>query len=85
MDLSVGLGLPQQWEHPTLRAAVAKVVNACEKSGKAAGTIVSDEVQLQRALNDGFSMVAFSSDGAAVVNGMRTIANAFRKFAVAAR
>jgi 2-keto-3-deoxy-L-rhamnonate aldolase RhmA len=79
MDLSVGLGIAQQWEHPTLRGALDKVVNACQKSGKAAGMIVMSEEQIEPAVADGFSMLAFSSDGATVVKGMKSIARAFRK------
>jgi 4-hydroxy-2-oxoheptanedioate aldolase len=79
MDLSVGLGVPQQWEHPTLRKAIARVVNACHRAGKIAGTIVSDEAQLERAVDDGFTMLAYSSDGAVVVKGMRAIADSFQR------
>jgi 2-keto-3-deoxy-L-rhamnonate aldolase RhmA len=78
MDLSVGLGIPQQWEHPTMRAALAKVVNACQKAGKVAGIIVMNEAQIETAVADGFSMLAFSSDGAIVVKGMSSIAGSFR-------
>jgi len=79
MDLSVGLGVPQQWEHPTLRKAIAKVVNACHRAGKIAGTIISDETQLERAVADGFTMLAYGSDGAVMVKGMRAIADSFQR------
>jgi 4-hydroxy-2-oxoheptanedioate aldolase len=79
MDLSVGLGVPQQWEHQRLRSALDKVVNACHKAGKTAGTIVSNETELERAIADGFTMLAFSSDGAVVAKGMREIASRFEK------
>jgi 2-keto-3-deoxy-L-rhamnonate aldolase RhmA len=79
MDLSVGLGVPQQWDHPSLRSALAKVVNACQKSGKAAGMIVMSEEQIEQALADGFTMLAYSSDSAAVVKGMKSVSESFRK------
>jgi 2-keto-3-deoxy-L-rhamnonate aldolase RhmA len=79
MDLSVGLGIARQWGHPVMRAALDKVVNACQKAGKAAGMIVMSEEQIKTAVADGFSMLAFSSDGAMIVKGMRSIADAFGK------
>jgi 4-hydroxy-2-oxoheptanedioate aldolase len=79
MDLSVGLGIAQQWDHPTLRSALEKVVKASQKAGKAAGMIVMSEDQIERALDDGFTMLAYSSDSAVVVKGLRSIAGSFRK------
>jgi 2-keto-3-deoxy-L-rhamnonate aldolase RhmA len=79
MDLSVGLGIARQWGHPMMRAALNRVANACEKAGKAAGMIVMSEAQIKPAVADGFSMLAFSSDGAMIVKGMRSIAGAFGK------
>ena len=85
MDLSVGLGIAQQWNHPDLRAALSKVVNACKKFGKAAGMIVMNEGQIEQALADGFTMLAYSSDSAVVVKGLQSIASSFRKHVEAAR
>jgi len=79
MDLSVGLGIAQQWSHPDLRAALSKVVNACRKFGKAAGMIAMNESHIDQVLADGFTMVACSSDSGAVVKGLQSIANSFRK------
>jgi 2-keto-3-deoxy-L-rhamnonate aldolase RhmA len=85
MDLSVGLGIAQQWSHPDLRAALSKVVNACKKFGKAAGMIVMNEGQIDQAVADGFTMLAYSSDSAVVVKGLQSIAGSFRKHGQAAR
>ena len=85
MDLSVGLGIAQQWSHPDLREALSKVVNACKKFGKAAGMIVMNEGQIDQAVADGFTMLAYGSDSAVVVKGMQSIASSFRKHGQAAR
>jgi len=79
LDLSVSLGVPKQFDHPTIRAAFAKVVDACRKSGKIAGLILSKEEDIERAIADGFSFLCLSSDGAMVALGMRRIAAAFNK------
>jgi 4-hydroxy-2-oxoheptanedioate aldolase len=85
MDLSVGLGIPQQWSHPDMRAALTKVVNACRKAGKTAGTILMNEDQIEQALADGFTMLSYGSDSAVVVKGLKSIANSFRKHAHSAK
>lgn len=85
MDLSVGLGIAQQWGHPDLRDALKKVVNACKKFGKAAGMIVMNENQIEQAITDGFTVVAYGSDSSAVVKGLQSIASSFRKHGQAVR
>jgi 4-hydroxy-2-oxoheptanedioate aldolase len=85
MDLSVGLGVPQQWNHPTMRSALAKVVNACQKSGKAAGIILMNEDQIEQAFADGFTVLSYSSDSAAVMKGLKSVADSFRKHGQAAK
>jgi 4-hydroxy-2-oxoheptanedioate aldolase len=79
LDLSVSLGVPKQFDHPTVRAAFAKVVEACRKAGKVAGLILSKEEDIERAINDGFTFLSLSSDGAMVTQGMRRTATAFNK------
>jgi 2-keto-3-deoxy-L-rhamnonate aldolase RhmA len=78
MDLSVNLGIACQWDHPALHTAFAKVASACRKSGKAAGMLLADG-EVGRAVNDGFSFLAQSSDGAMIAKGMKEIASFFRK------
>jgi len=79
MDLSISLGIARQWDHPVFSSAVNKVVSACRKAGKAAGTLVQSEDQIERSVSVGFSFLALSSDGAMVVQGMRGAVAAFRK------
>ena len=40
LDLSVGLGIMKQFEHPKYRAAVEKIISACRKAGKSAGIVL---------------------------------------------
>ena len=80
LDLSVSLGVPKQFDHPTVRAAYAKVVNAARRAGKIPGLILSKEDEIERAVSDGFSFLCVGSDGALVTTGMRRIASAFKKY-----
>ena len=40
-DLTNSMGIPGQFDHPDFEAAVSRVVEACEKHGKAAGFLTS--------------------------------------------
>lgn len=79
MDLSVGFGIVGQWDHPKMRAAREKLVNACKKHGKIAGMIAGNEDQIAQSIMEGFTFVSCSSDSSLVVKGMSTIAATFRK------
>jgi 2-keto-3-deoxy-L-rhamnonate aldolase RhmA len=85
MDLSVSLGIIGQFDHPDFRAALSRVVNACRRCGKIAGIILSSEGEIQRAVGDGFTFIALSSDGGILVNGMRRMVGSFGNFKGKAR
>ena len=79
LDLTVSLGIVGQWDHPSFRAALATVVNACRKAGKVAGIVASTEDQIARVKADGFTFVGLSSDGVALALAMRQMASALRR------
>ena len=78
LDLSLSLGVPRQLAHPEMRAAKARVVEACRRAGKAAGMLVAREEEIQETVDSGFTVVGLSSDGAVVLQGMNRIATAFQ-------
>jgi 4-hydroxy-2-oxoheptanedioate aldolase len=80
VDLSVSLGIPCQFDHPDLLAAVARVGQACRNRQKIAGILLSKETQVESAVKAGFSFIALSSDGAAVASSMRQIVTTFESF-----
>jgi 2-keto-3-deoxy-L-rhamnonate aldolase RhmA len=73
LDLSVSLGVPDQFDHPVEQEAVAKVVEACRGAGKAAGILVANEEQLKQVKALGFTFVAIGSDGGLLVREMRAL------------
>ena len=73
LDLSVSLGVPDQFDHPVEQEALAKVVRACRKAGKAPGILVANEDQLKQVKKLGFTFVAIGSDGGALVKEMRAL------------
>ncbi len=77
LDLSVGLGIPQQLTHPDFRAALHRVAAAAEKAGKAAGILLATADQIAPTIADGFTFLAVGSDGGMVAGGMKNLAAAF--------
>ncbi len=77
LDLSIGLGIPQQLTHPDFRAALHRVAAAAQKAGKAAGILLASADQIAPAIADGFTFLAVGSDGGMVAGGMKSLAAAF--------
>jgi 2-dehydro-3-deoxyglucarate aldolase/4-hydroxy-2-oxoheptanedioate aldolase len=61
-DLSLSLGTPGQFEHPRMEEAMAHVLAACKKHGKAAGIMPTDIAGGKAVLDQGFRIVAYSGD-----------------------
>ena len=74
MDLSSNLGIQRQYDHPTFRDAIKKVIAAAKNHGKAAGTLLASPAQIDGAIEDGYTFVALSSDAAILAKGMRETA-----------
>jgi 4-hydroxy-2-oxoheptanedioate aldolase len=79
LDLTVNLGIAKQFDHPDMRRARAKVVDACREFGKAAGILLSSESQIDETVAEGFRFVALGSDGAAAASGLARIAGTLKK------
>ncbi len=77
LDLSVNLGIPEQFDSPIFLDARQKVVDAARKAGKAAGILLLNPAQLEGTVQAGFTFVALGSDGGLVAAGMRQNASAF--------
>ena len=79
-DLSIGLGLRGQFDHPDFLAALAQVVAGAKGSGKAAGILLQRPDQVAATVERGFTFIALGSDGGLVANGMAQLAAAFAPF-----
>ena len=79
-DLSIGLGLRGQFDHPEFLAALAQVVAGAKGSGKAAGILLQRPDQVAATVERGFTFIALGSDGGLVANGMAQMAAAFAPF-----
>jgi 4-hydroxy-2-oxoheptanedioate aldolase len=77
LDLSISLGIPQQFDHPDFHEAVDRVLAASRNAGKSAGILIMDPNQLSKTADDGFRFIALGSDAGVLSNGLRALASAF--------
>jgi 2-keto-3-deoxy-L-rhamnonate aldolase RhmA len=75
-DLSHGLGIPGQFDHPDYLAALERVVAAAEAHGKATGILLRDAVALPRHRDLGFRFIGLGSDAAYIADGARAVLRA---------
>ncbi|MBN1629334.1 MAG: 2-dehydro-3-deoxyglucarate aldolase, partial [Thermoleophilia bacterium] len=80
LDLSVSLGIPQQFDHPRFREALARVSDAALARGKAAGILLLNPDQIEQTVADGYTFIALGSDGGVLASGLRQLAEAFGPF-----
>ncbi len=80
LDLSVNLGIAQQFEHPRFLDAMDNVSTACKKNGKAAGILVPNLDHLEKWIANGFTFLVVGSDGGMVASGLRNLASTCAKF-----
>jgi 4-hydroxy-2-oxoheptanedioate aldolase len=80
LDLSINLGIPQQFDDPRFRAALATVGEAARKHGKAAGILLGRPEQIEQTVADGFTFIGLGSDGGVLAEGMRGLAEAFEPY-----
>lgn len=77
MDLSVGLGVMGQFDHPLCVKAWEDVAKAARDAGKSAGILLASPDQIPTAIDMGYNMIAIGSDGSVLGSGMHSLANAF--------
>ena len=61
-DLSTSLGVPGQFDHPDLIAAVDRVAKACTNNRKSFGCLVMNVEGGIAAYHTGFDMICYSGD-----------------------
>jgi len=61
-DLTNFMGIPGQFDHPELHAAVDTLVEACRKHGKTPGFLAGDEKWARDFRAKGFRMIAYGVD-----------------------
>ncbi len=70
-DLTNFMGIPGQFRHPDYLAAVKRIVAACEKAGKAAAFLATDDAWAREYTALGFRLFAYGLDQAMLGNALR--------------
>jgi 2-keto-3-deoxy-L-rhamnonate aldolase RhmA len=77
-DLTNFLGIPGQFSHPAYRDAIARIVAAGRKHGKAAGYMAADADLGREYLGHGFRMIATGTDHGMLQEAIRKNIEALR-------
>jgi len=80
LDLSVNMGIPQQFENPEFAKNLDKVAAACRKHKKAAGILLPRLDLMADWVAKGFTFLVVGSDGGCVAGGLKSIAAACAKY-----
>lgn len=69
-DLTVNMGIPREYDHPDLVAAVQKVIQIAERHHVAAGCWFGEARQAVRTIRQGARLVVYSNDGSMLKDAM---------------
>ena len=81
-DLSVSLGVPDQYTHPAFLEATARIISTAQARGIPAGGHWQTQEQVHYWIDKGSRWILYSSDMRALTEGYRDALNAFRQSAV---
>lgn len=70
-DLTVSMGIPAQFDHPRLLAAMDALVGACRKHGVAPGFLPPSPESAVRWIDKGFRAISLGSDIGVFLEGVR--------------
>jgi 2-dehydro-3-deoxyglucarate aldolase/4-hydroxy-2-oxoheptanedioate aldolase len=77
-DLSGSMGLLGQVEHPDVLAAIARVADVCNRSGRALGIFAAEPAKMKPFVAQGYTLVAVGIDVAALGDAARATVRALR-------
>lgn len=77
-DFSQGIGAPGEWEHPKIKEARKKIVEAAHQYGKFAGTVGSPE-KLEELKAMGYQFISTGADVVGLSQYCKKLNNAFSK------
>jgi 4-hydroxy-2-oxoheptanedioate aldolase len=71
LDLTTNLGIQGKFDHPLFVDARRRTAKAARKAGKAAGILLTAPEQKAIVRDEGYTVIAYGSDGGAVTAGLR--------------
>ncbi len=76
-DLSINLGIREQYDHLLFIETTDAIISAAKSAGKPAGILVLAEERVSTAVKQGYTFVACGSDGGHVFSGLKRVADIF--------
>lgn len=76
-DLSIALGVPLQFDHPLLTAAVERILKACRDNGKESYIFAGNMQDAVRWAAKGFDSVTYSLDASVFIQAFRALVARF--------
>ena len=73
-DLTVSMGIPNEYDHPDLIKALGQIINTAQRHHVAAGCWFGNPEQMQRTIQQGSGFIVYSNDGLLLKN---TLADQF--------
>lgn len=72
-DLSISMGIPEEYDHPEFEEAIKKIIGTCQSKGLAVGIHFSERPERQvKWMKEGVNMVIHSSDFALFYQRLKT-------------
>lgn len=81
-DLSIGMGIDGQFDHPEFQAAIKKILESCKKNGKMSIIFVGNENDMKQRLSEGFDNILIGLDVLNLINSYKTIADRFHSMTI---
>ncbi|NLP18971.1 MAG: hypothetical protein GX376_07760 [Firmicutes bacterium] len=78
-DLSIGLGIPLEFNNPKYLEAISRILQVCKDARKFSFIYTGDKSMARQHLADGFDGVAINIDAAVYISAYRDLINAIRK------
>jgi len=72
-DLSIGMGMPAQFEKPEFQAALSHILSTCQKAGKPCLIYAGDGNAARSFIQQGFAGVAINFDAFFYINAFRAL------------
>ena len=78
-DLTVSMGIPNEYDHPDLIKALGTIINTAQRHHVAAGCWFGKPEQMQRTIKQGSGFVVYSNDGLLLKNTLAENFDLLRK------
>ena len=78
-DLTANMGIPKEYDNPSLVATIQKIIKTADKHGVAAGSWFGTIEQAARTVRDGARLVVYGNDGLLMQQAMERVFGELKK------